>query len=68
MWRIAARYSAVGLEMGIAVLIGYFGGYWLDRHFGTAPWMMYAGLGLGLGASTKAIVDAVKRARKDGLV
>jgi ATP synthase protein I len=65
MWKIAARYSAVGLEMGLAVAVGFFVGRWLDQKLGTAPWMMYLWIGFGLGAAVKAVVDAAKRARKD---
>ena len=30
MWRATLRFSAVGLEMGVAVAIGYGLGWWLD--------------------------------------
>ena len=31
MWRGALRYSAVGMEVGIAIAIGYGVGSWLDE-------------------------------------
>ena len=34
--------SSVGLEFGVAVVIGALFGNWLDGRFGTAPWLMIA--------------------------
>jgi len=62
MWRQAARFSAVGLEMGIAVSIGYFAGTWLDDKLGTKPYLMLLMLILGIGAAFNAIYTAAKRA------
>jgi F0F1-type ATP synthase assembly protein I len=59
--------SSVGLELGISVLIGLLGGLWADGRWGTAPWLMLAGLALGLVAGFRAVLRAVRRAdRADG--
>ena len=68
MLKIAVSFSAVGLEMGIAVTLGYFVGTWLDGWLGTAPWMMIIWLFIGLGAAGNAVWSAVKRAQKQKLV
>lgn len=42
------RYSALGVELA-AALIGFaLVGLWIDRHYGTTPWGLVIGLGLGL--------------------
>lgn len=64
MWKQAGRLSAVGLEMGIAVTLGILGGGWLDERFGTKPVLFWVGFAIGLGAAGKAVVDAVRSARK----
>jgi F0F1-type ATP synthase assembly protein I len=64
MRREATRFIAVGLEMGVAVFIGVFGGRFLDNWLGTRPVFFWIGLALGLGAAGKAIWDAAARARK----
>ncbi len=64
MWKQAGRLSAVGLEMGIAVTIGIVGGGYLDDRFGTKPVLFWVGFAVGLGAAVKAVVDAVRAARK----
>lgn len=65
MWRNAAQVGAVGLEMGIAVAIGYFGGAWLDERFDTTPYLGLSGLLLGVGAAGKALWDAARKLSKD---
>jgi ATP synthase protein I len=56
--------SSVGLELGIAVIVGLLFGMWLDRRLGTEPWMMLAFLLLGLVAGFRNLMRAVARAEK----
>ena len=49
------RFAAVGIELGVSMLVGLFGGQWLDAKFDTAPWFLIAGLILGAGASLKRL-------------
>lgn len=48
--RLAGRVSAVGLEMVLAIGLGFLGGRWLDERLDTAPWM--TGLGFAFGVFT----------------
>ena len=48
MWQIAARYSTVGIEMAASVGFGTWGGWWLDQHFGTAPYLFWFGVVVGV--------------------
>lgn len=41
-------YAQIGLELAGAVLLGFFGGYWLDRKLGTLPWLTLAGAVAGI--------------------
>ncbi len=65
MIRTAFRVGAVGIEMGVAVLIGYLGGNWLDERFDIAPICGLIGLGLGIGAAGKALWNTTRRVRRD---
>ena len=65
MWRKTAEVGAVGLEMGIAVAIGYFLGNYLDGKFDTAPYLGLAGLFLGIGAAGKALWRIARKLRED---
>ena len=40
--------SGVGLTLVISTVLGFWGGYVLDRWLGSAPWLMLVGLLLGI--------------------
>ena len=42
------RLAGVGMELAAAVLGLTLVGYWVDRHFGTAPWGQIIGAVVGL--------------------
>lgn len=42
------RLSGIGVELVGAVVGFTLVGYWIDRHFGSSPWGLLIGLGLGL--------------------
>ncbi len=43
-----AQHAQIGLELAGGVLLGFFGGYWLDKKLGTLPWLTLAGAVAGL--------------------
>ena len=57
----ALSASSVGLELGIAVIVGLLAGMWLDSHFGTSPWLMLLFLVLGLVAGFRNVIRAIAR-------
>lgn len=59
-WLQATRFSYLGLFFGIAVLIGCLFGKWLDRKFGTSPWLMMVGALLGIAAGFKELYRVTK--------
>jgi ATP synthase protein I len=65
MWKLAGRYSAVGLEMGLAVVFGYAIGSYLDKWLGTEPYLTAFWTLAGVGAAFKAIYDAYRDAKRD---
>jgi ATP synthase protein I len=64
LWRIAGFTGAVGIEVAVAIAIGYFGGGWLDRKLGTAPWLTYIGFLAGIGAAIKALIRVTRDYRQ----
>src|SRR3982751_2778316 len=60
----ALSASSVGLELGIAVIVGLFAGMWLDNKLGTTPWLMLVLLVLGLVAGFRNVLRAVERAEQ----
>jgi len=65
--KVAGRVGAIGLELAIAVVIGYFGGRWLDGKLGTAPWLMWIGLAFGLAAGFRSLYRLARRTNLDKL-
>ncbi|HHH31728.1 MAG TPA: AtpZ/AtpI family protein [Polyangiaceae bacterium] len=55
--------AALGIEMGLAVALGYFMGHWLDGRFETTPYLTYFGLFIGLAAAFKGIYRVSRRYR-----
>ena len=53
------------MEMGLAVAIGVFGGRYVDSLLGTKPVFLFIGLGLGIGAGTKALIETVRKVKKE---
>jgi len=47
-WEAALRFIGVGWFVGVSILLGVWGGLWLDEKFGTAPILVIVGLILGL--------------------
>ena len=67
MYRAAAKVSAVGIEIAACLLIGFFGGGWLDGVFNTAPALSIFGFVVGLGAAIKVLYRIAKTTNLDEL-
>jgi ATP synthase protein I len=54
-WKAFGSYGTIGLEFVLSIMLGLFGGRWLDGRLGTGPWLAIIGFGLGVAAGFKAI-------------
>lgn len=61
---MAARWSSIGIQFVISVLLGYWGGTWLDGKFGTDPWFMCIGMFAGMAAAIYDMVVLTKQSVK----
>ncbi len=57
------RFIGVGAELVAPVLVGVFGGRWLDERFGTGPWLLLTGAILG---AVAGMVNFVRRVLPPG--
>ncbi len=64
-FRELGRYSALGFEMAISVVIGLGIGYYLDRWLGTSPWLTLLWLGFGFAAGVRSLYRAAVKSGKD---
>ena len=55
--------SSIGVSFVAAIVIGTFMGYFLDRYFGTKPWLTLVFMLLGVAAGFKNMIYFVKRSQ-----
>ncbi len=55
-----ALTTTIGMEFAIAVLLGYYGGQYIDQRMATGPWFMLAGVLIGLAAGTVGVYKTLK--------
>jgi len=58
-------YGTVGLDFAVAVAIGTYGGWWLDKKLGWTPWLTIAGLLFGVAAGFNVLYKAAKRLKEE---
>jgi len=64
-WKGTGRYATVGLELAASVLIGLFGGQWLDKKLGTHGILTLVGLVYGVAAAARVVWRALKSANRE---
>jgi ATP synthase protein I len=65
----ALKRGSVGLEMAFAIAIGAALGWWLDKYFGTEPWLLMTCVLLGVAASFNSLFRMARAvAREDELM
>jgi len=62
--RSAGPIFGSGIQLAATVVLMFFIGRWLDREFGTDPWLMLAGIFFGLGAGLYNFIKIVQRVEK----
>ncbi len=64
MIRAAGTTGAVGIEIALAICLGFLGGQFLDKKFNTTPWLTWIGFVAGVGASIKALIRVTRQYKK----
>lgn len=60
-----ARASSIGLQFGISIAIGALAGNWLDKRFGSEPWLLLAGVLFGSAAGFRDLYRLAKTHGED---
>lgn len=55
-----ALTTTIGMELAITVVLGYYGGRYLDQLFGTGPWLLLVGVLGGLAVGTVSIYKTLQ--------
>lgn len=59
LMRAFALASAISFQIAVPVVMGVWGGRFFDYRLGTEPWLMVAGLFLGLAAGITGVIRIV---------
>ena len=63
MVRTLGYVSTIGISMAAAIGIGAWLGLYLDKKFGTEPWLLLVGLGLGVAAAFRNLYRMYKKVK-----
>lgn len=59
-----AKYANMAFSFGVTmvagILLGLYGGGWLDRRLGTSPFFLLAGVLLGVGVGFRSIISELR--------
>ena len=64
-WKGIGKYSTVGLDLALSILVGLFGGRWLDGKLGTGHWLTMVGLGFGIATGARFVWRALQAANRE---
>lgn len=62
--KVLAMASSIGFAVAISIFLGYAAGFFLDKYFGTKPWLTIIFLLFGIVAGFKNIYVIMKRVQK----
>lgn len=60
-WRAFAALSAIGLELALFIIVGFFAGRWLDSVTGTSPLFLVIGILIGAVLGLVNMILLIKR-------
>lgn len=63
-WKALGNYGTLGTEIALSVVVGLFGGQWLDKKLGTS-FLTWVGFAYGLAAASRAIYRAVRKSNRE---
>ena len=60
VFQALALTTTIGIELAIAVVLGYYGGKYLDGRFATGPLLLLAGVLVGLAAGVAGVFKTLQ--------
>lgn len=64
-WKALGRYGSVGFELSAMILLGFFLGRWVDRHFGWNALGTMGGVALGVYSGFRMLFKRAKEAERE---
>lgn len=62
--RLIGQLSTLGLSFVVAIVMGFGGGYLLDRWLGTSPWLTFLGFLVGIAAAITNVYRVMQLANR----
>ena len=59
------EFAGIGVQFGLTILVFVFAGVWLDRRFGTTPWLLLICVFAGAGGAFYSMYRRVTAAQRD---
>ncbi len=63
-YKAMGSFGTLGLEIVLCILVGFYGGHWIDGKLGTEPGFTIFGFVCGLGAAGKAVMRTMKEMKE----
>jgi ATP synthase protein I len=60
-----AEFAGIGAQFALTILIFVYAGIWLDRRFGTSPWLLLTCVFLGAGGGIYSMYRRVTASQRD---
>ena len=60
VFQALALTTTIGMELAITVVLGYYGGKYLDARFATGPWFLLAGVLIGLTVGVAGVLKTLQ--------
>ncbi len=60
-----AEFAGIGVQFALTILVFVFAGIWLDRRFGTSPWLLLLCVFAGAGGGFYSMYRRVTAAQRD---
>ena len=60
-YRKLADVSSLAMMLPASIAVGLFFGYWLDKWFGTAPWLLMIMTLLGIAAGLISLIKGIMK-------
>jgi len=64
-WKALGSYGTLGMEIALSIVVGLFGGQWLDKKLHTGGALTWVGFAYGLAAAGRAIYRAVRKSNRE---
>lgn len=65
-WKAYGRYGSIGIELVLSIILGYYGGHWLDqKFFGDKGYVTGIGFLIGVYAGFRSLFAVAKKMQRD---